>query len=65
MKNVLPEAVEAANRCGVNPESLVNRARDEFRAEPGELEELALVRYEHYCKQRKCKYHFRLSFLCF
>ena len=41
MKNVLAEAVDAANQCGVNPESLVNRGRDEFRSEPNELEELA------------------------
>lgn len=55
MKTLIPEAIEAANSVGVNPDTLVNRGKEEFRAEAGETAELGQVRYDHYCKSRKRK----------
>lgn len=40
MKTLIPEAIEAANFIGVNPETLINRGKDEFRTEAHEKPEL-------------------------
>lgn len=53
LKVLIPEAQEACEHIGVKPETLVAKSQNDFPVAANEAKELAVVRYNHYTKNRK------------
>ena len=53
-KKLTPEAIEACQATGINPEDLNEKTLEQFR-KTSETAEIAQLRYEHYEKRRKDK----------
>lgn len=54
-RQLTPEALEACQTLGVNPESLLPRSQESFNTGMGEAPEIVKVRHTHYMIKRKSK----------